>query len=411
MESIGNLVFKDCQSRISGLETFSNGKVAFLRLHTDDGLEGWGQFGGKDVDITVELFHRRVAPAVFGQKISYPFELISSIVRFELNYKMMGVQLSKAIAGLDSAVWDTLGKYYNKSVCELLSGNCPKPFPCYASSISRKIKPKELAAKLVELRNQHGIDAFKVKIGKRMGNGEDEWAGRTEAVISECRSKLGEGSLIGVDANGAFDDVEQAKRVALLLEEKSIWFLEEPFPWMMYEKYEKLQEFLTGRNTSLFLAGGEQEFRIDIWEFIMKRLFPWKISQPDCGYCGGPTTALLIDQLSAENGIKFMPHSPQGDLMPVICWQLLCASPNAASHMELACVDDGIAQIMLDSKTGIFQNDYFQPAIQVERGMFKLLSSTSIVGWGIKMNENFIKNSTRISFSDTTADRNKRSFL
>lgn len=109
--------------RIVELSSFHDGKVGFVRLRTEEGVTGWGQFGGKDVDLTVELFHRRVAPAVIFRRVPDFRRLTEVILYFELNYKMMGVQLSKAIAGLDSAAWDAAAKKANTSVCGLL-GRC-----------------------------------------------------------------------------------------------------------------------------------------------------------------------------------------------------------------------------------------------------------------------------------------------
>ena len=109
--------------RVVELSTFHDGKVGFVRLRTDRGVTGWGQFGGKDIDITVELFHRRVAPAVVFKHIHDFRRITETVLYFELNYKMMGVQLSKAIAGLDSAAWDAAAKMRNTSVCGLLGTN------------------------------------------------------------------------------------------------------------------------------------------------------------------------------------------------------------------------------------------------------------------------------------------------
>mmetsp|Transcript_15088 Transcript_15088/g.17727 ORF Transcript_15088/g.17727 Transcript_15088/m.17727 type:complete len:414 (+) Transcript_15088:170-1411(+) len=411
-----NLSFSDYEGTISGLETFSDGEAAFLLLKTSDGLEGWGEFGGKDVDITLELFHRRVAPVVHGKKINDPGALIELVIRFELNYKMMGVQLSKAIAGLDSAVWDTLGKRYQKSVCELISGKCLQPYPCYASSISRKISGEKLATKLNQLRVDHGIQAFKIKIGKRMGKDEDEWEGRTEEVVKACRTTLGIDCLIGVDANGAYENVETAKNVASFLEEHKIWFFEEPFPWVDYDKYTALQKFLEEEKLDIFVAGGEQEFRLDIWKLMIIKNHnrPFLASQPDFGYCGGPTIAFTILKLSQQHGLTFMPHSPQGDLMPVMAWQMLCASnPGTCSHIELACVDDGIAQIKLDPKSGEYSTKYFQPAVQVKNGKFSLKhhDEKPIVGWGIQMNKQWLAASSQVIFSPDSDSATKRSAL
>ena len=117
------------------------------------------------------------------------------------------------------------------------SGSNLKSHPVYASSISRRIQPDSLAEKLQQLQRSHGINAFKVKVGKRMGRDEDEWPGRSKEVIDCCREALGGSTKLAVDANGAYDVVSNADGEARWLKEKGVWFLEEPFPWFLYDKY------------------------------------------------------------------------------------------------------------------------------------------------------------------------------
>jgi L-alanine-DL-glutamate epimerase-like enolase superfamily enzyme len=54
-------------SRIATLETFSTPFVAFVRVTTDDGQEGWGQCATYHADITATIFHRQIAPHVLGR--------------------------------------------------------------------------------------------------------------------------------------------------------------------------------------------------------------------------------------------------------------------------------------------------------------------------------------------------------
>ena len=95
-------------------------------------------------------------------------------------YKFPGTYVCRALAGVDTAIWDLLGKVAGKSVCELLGGK-PCPFPVYGSSMRRDTPADEMAATLVRLRDERGFHGFKVKIGKRLGYDVDEWPGRTES--------------------------------------------------------------------------------------------------------------------------------------------------------------------------------------------------------------------------------------
>ncbi len=110
----------------------------------------------------------------------------------------------RAITGLDTALWDLRGKLEKKSVCELLGGK-PRPFPVYASSMKRgEITPEAEAERLSRLRDEHGYTAFKFRVGKECGHDEDEWPGRTDAIVPMVRKALGDKATLLVDANSSY---------------------------------------------------------------------------------------------------------------------------------------------------------------------------------------------------------------
>jgi L-alanine-DL-glutamate epimerase-like enolase superfamily enzyme len=54
-------------ARIVGVETFSTGDVALVRMRTEDGHDGWGQVAPYHADVSALVLHRQVAPHVLGQ--------------------------------------------------------------------------------------------------------------------------------------------------------------------------------------------------------------------------------------------------------------------------------------------------------------------------------------------------------
>lgn len=52
--------------KIAKLETFHNEFVGFGRATTDSGDVGWGQVSTYYADITIEVFHRQIAPHALG---------------------------------------------------------------------------------------------------------------------------------------------------------------------------------------------------------------------------------------------------------------------------------------------------------------------------------------------------------
>ena len=120
--------------KIRKLETFGNEFVCFVRVTTDTGDTGWGQTSTYNADITATIFHRQVAPwALDADALD-----IDSLVRRieEKEHKFPGSYRCRALAGLDTALWDLRGKLEGKPVVELLGGK-PRALRAYASSMKR----------------------------------------------------------------------------------------------------------------------------------------------------------------------------------------------------------------------------------------------------------------------------------
>jgi L-alanine-DL-glutamate epimerase-like enolase superfamily enzyme len=141
--------------KIQKLETFSNEFVCFVRVTTDSGDVGWGQTSTYNADITATIFHRQIAPWALNADALDIYGLIQRIE--EKEHKYPGSYRCRALAGLDTALWDLRGKLESKPVVELLGG-APKSLRVYASSMKRDISPDDEAARLVRLRDTLGFD-------------------------------------------------------------------------------------------------------------------------------------------------------------------------------------------------------------------------------------------------------------
>ena len=94
--------------RIRSPETFHDQYVCFVRLTTTLGQVGWGQTSTYNADITARIFHRQVAPWAIGAETSDIGGLITTIE--EREHKYPGSYRCRALAGLDTALWDLHGR-------------------------------------------------------------------------------------------------------------------------------------------------------------------------------------------------------------------------------------------------------------------------------------------------------------
>lgn len=311
---------------IQSIETFCNQYVGFVRVSTDEGVHGWGQVSTYNADITSLVLHRQVAPWALGMDIDHLDDLLDRIT--EREHKFPGSYLRRAMAGLDTAIWDLRGKRSGKSVCELLGG-MPGPLRAYASSMKRDITPAEEAERMLRLRDQFGFDACKFRIGAECGRDADEWSGRTEEVVPTMRKAVGDDMALLVDANSGFSP-KQAIKIGRLLEDNGICHFEEPCPYWELEQTKQVTDAL-----DLDVAGGEQDCDLPTWRRIIDMRVV-DIVQPDICYLGGICRTLRVAKMAEDAGLPCTPHCANLSLVTLFTAHLLKALPNAGKYLEFS---------------------------------------------------------------------------
>ncbi|MBE3099343.1 MAG: mandelate racemase/muconate lactonizing enzyme family protein [Planctomycetes bacterium] len=356
--------------KIQSIETFTKGQVTLVRVRTDDGAEGWGQTAPFNADITAQVLHRQVAPRALGADPSDPDALAARLI--EAEYKFPGSYISRAVGGLDTALWDLRGKLAKKSVCELLGGK-PRRLPAYGSSMSRSIKPEAEAARLVRLRDEKGFRAFKIRIGKVCGHDQDQWPGRTEALIPAVRKAVGKDVTLLADANSCYTP-KKAIEVGRMLQDNAFMHFEEPCP---YWELDWTAEVAAALNMPV--AGGEQ----DCWMYNWRRMIAIHavdIVQPDVCYVGGMSRALRVAKMAAEAGLPAVPHSANQSMVQVFTLHLLGAIPNAGPYMEYSI------------EPAAWTQELYAPWPDVKDGTVAIPDGP---GWGVTVNPKWLESAER----------------
>ncbi len=316
----------DDSSIIERIETFSREYLSFVRVSCRDGSVGWGQVSPYNSDITAQVLHRQIAPWSLGESA----DDISSLVQMipEREHKFPGSYLRRALAGLETALWDRQGKKQGKSVCEVLGGT-PGRLRTYGSSMRRDITPEAESERLDRLRDQFGFDAFKFRVGAECGRDIDEWPGRTEAIVPAVRHGLGDDVSLLVDANSGFSP-QRAIAVGQLLEDCGVEHFEEPCPYWELEQTQQVTEVL-----SLDVTGGEQDCDLSTWRRMIE-LPAVDIVQPDVCYVGGMLRAMKVAAMAAEAGLPCTPHCANLSMVTLFTMHLLRTIPNAGKYLEFS---------------------------------------------------------------------------
>lgn len=358
--------------KLKTIETFTSQDVGFVRVTAEDGSQGWGQVSTYHSDITSKILHRQVAPWTLGEDTADLDNLLDIVT--EREHKFPGSYLRRAMAGLDTAIWDMRGKLAGKPVTELLGGS-PGLIRAYASSMKRDITPTDEATRLKILRDTKGFDAFKVRAGAEVGRNQDEWPGRTEEIIPTMRRELGNDVDLLIDANSCYSP-NRAIEVGNILQDYGFSHYEEPCPYWELEQTKKVTDALT-----IDVTGGEQDCDLPTWNRMIE-MRAVDIVQPDILYLGGISRTLRVVEKAQKFGLPVTPHCANLSLVTLFTMHLLRAIPNAGKYLEFSI--EGADYYPWQE--GIFT----QCPYAIEDGHARV---TDAPGWGVEINPEWLAQS------------------
>ena len=359
--------------KLKSIETFTTQDVGFVRVTAEDGSQGWGQVSTYHADITVQVLHRQVAPWTLGKDTTDLDALLDFVTDRE--HKFPGSYLRRALAGLDTAIWDWRGKDQGKPVAALLGGSAG-PLRAYASSMKRDITPKDEAARLKHLRDTQGFDAFKVRAGSEVGHDKDEWPGRTEEIIATMRREMGDGVDLLIDANSCYSP-KRAIEVGHILQDHGFCHYEEPCPYWELEQTKQVTAAL-----SIDVTGGEQDCDLPTWQRMID-MRAVDIVQPDILYLGGIRRALRIVEMARKAGLSVTPHCANWSMVTLFTMHLLRAIPNAGKYLEFSIEGRDYYP---------WQEELFVASpYLIENGQARV---TNAPGWGVEISPNWLAKST-----------------
>ena len=366
--------------KIKSIETFCNEHVGFVRVTSESGAAGWGQVSTYNADITAKVMHRQVAPWSLGADIDDLDDLLDVIT--EREHKFPGSYLRRAMAGLDTAIWDLRGKLAGKPVVELLGGS-PQKLRAYASSMKRDITQEDEVRRFQRLRDEKGFDAFKFRVAAECGRDVDEWPGRTEAIIPAIRNGLGSSATLLVDANSGFSPV-RAIEVGRMLEDHGVSHFEEPCPYWELEQTKQVTDAL-----AIDVTGGEQDCDLPTWRHMIE-MRAVDILQPDVCYLGGIARTMRVVKMAEAAGLPITPHCANLSMVTLFTMHLLGAIPNAGKYLEFSIEGPDY----YPWQEGLFKKSPFE----IEDGKATIPAEP---GWGVEIAPSWLeKSSYQISERD-----------
>lgn len=294
----------------SGYRVASRNTIVTL-IRTADGLasevyNGDNRAHGRDIARIVE---DELAPLLIGQDPRQIERLWADMFRLTIPNRDRK-QAMEAIACVDTALWDLLGKSLGAPVATLLGG-CRDRLPIIAIAAYYEDGKTlaDLSREMAWLRNA-GMAGCKVKVGGLSAAADAE-------RVAACRDGGGADFIIAVDANRGWP-TDEAVKFARLVERYDIRWFEEPCHW--YDDAFAMAE--VRRRTTIPINAGQSE----ISSHGVRRLIAAEavdLVNFDASEGGGVTEWRRAAAMCAVHGIRMAHHEE-----PQIAVHLLAAVPH-----------------------------------------------------------------------------------
>jgi galactonate dehydratase len=290
----------------------------FLKIETDEGISGWGEPVIEGRADTVEACVRELMDYLIDRdpmRIEDHWNLM-----YRSGFYRGGPILMSAIAGIDQALWDIKGKYFNAPVYQLLGGACRDSIRVYSWIGGDRPSDVGKAAKDIV---DAGFTAVKMNATEELQYIDSyEKIDQAVARIAAVREAVGGNIGIGIDFHGRVHK-PMAKILAKELEPYRPMFIEEP---VLSENNEALREI--AKHTTIPIATGERMF--SRWDFktLLSEGYV-DIIQPDLSHAGGITECKKIASMAEAYDVALAPHCPLGPIALAACLQVDATAHNA----------------------------------------------------------------------------------
>jgi len=283
--------------------------------------------------------------------------------------------LTGAIAGIESAVWDLVGKILNVPVYVLLGGKYRDKLLIYHDTGSpNTTDTTPWVEEAIRSRDEYGFKSMKFDLNPFRG---ERWNRTLSSVdmkiwvniLEAIRAELGPDFPLAVDLHWMYN-TRDALRFIQMTEHLNLWFMEDPIPPENAEAIARIT-----RATKVPVCTGENLYTRHTWRpFIEQQACD--IIQPDVQKCGG----LLETKRIADWADLYY--------MPMACHNLCSPVGTMASGHVCAAIKTFIT---LESDS--VELGYWQDIVKHDGSFYKdgYLEMPNKPGFGIELNEEVCK--------------------
>ena len=270
-----------------------------------------------------------------------------------------GPVLMSAISGIDTALWDILGKFHNAPIHALLGG-------AQRSKIKTYIwiggdRPHNLVAD-AEAAIARGFSAVKMNVCEELTVLDNyKQVDAIVARLSDLRAAVGNRLDLALDFHGRVH-MPMARVLLRELEPLHPLFVEDPVAPGQIEALSEL-----ARATPIPLAVGERMHS----RAEFKAVFEARAAQlinPDPAHMGGITETLRIGAMAEAYDVALAPHCPLGPIALAACLQIDALCHNAVLQEQSLGIHYNTGNDLLDYVTPASRFGYADGFLDIPQG-------------------------------------------
>ena len=293
----------------------------FVRLDTDqDGLYGVGEGTLNAFAKTVEAAVHELAPRYEGMD---PFQVETILQRMTRDLYSEGGQIHmNAVAAVEVACWDIIGKATGRPIYDLLGGRYHDSLPAYANGwYAGPRTPESFAERAVEV-VARGYNALKFDpFGAAWRTMDLPERHLSLAIVRAVREAVGPDVQLMIEGHCRFSVGEAVWLGERLAEFEPTWF-EEP---THHGKVDAVVE--VARKITVPVATGESFSSIHQHAELLAHNAV-HIVQPEPGNMGGIWRTRQVCTMADAHYAVVAPHNAQGPISTATCLQLGACAPN-----------------------------------------------------------------------------------
>ncbi|MGV3640822.1 MAG: galactonate dehydratase [Adhaeribacter sp.] len=342
----------------------------FLKIETDEGIVGWGEPVIEGRAATVKAAVHELMETLIGKNPMHIEDHWNMMYR--AGFYRGGPILMSAIAGIDQALWDIKGKYFNAPVYQLMGGKVRDSIKVY--SWIGGDRPSEVGQAARNMVDQ-GFLAVKMNATEELQYVDSyDKVDMAIARIAAVRDAVGPNVGIGIDFHGRVHK-PMAKILAKGLEPFRPMFIEEP---VLPENNEALREI--ANHVAIPIATGERMYSRWDYKNLLTQGYA-DIIQPDVSHAGGITECKKILSMAEAFDVAAAPHCPLGPIALAACLQVDATCHNAFIQEQSLGIHYNQGSDLLDY---IVDNKVFH----YEQGYVRIPEGP---GLGIEINEDHVR--------------------